>query len=242
LYALFWFALALFINSFGRSSATNAVLLAGCWIALVLVLPSLVNVAVTSIYPMPSRIDEVNAIRSVNLDMRRDGSRLVNEFYQDHPELAPQNGVGDKALTLAFVTIQQELKRRLGEVEDRFNAQLEHQQRIVNRTRFVSPAIVMQETLNTIAASDVSRYQLFRGQAKQFAQSWDATFLPFIYRNAKLTATDYDRIPRFKFVEQSLVTLAMNTLIGLLGLLAPTAVLWWLSVRKLKRKKFAEQN
>jgi hypothetical protein len=32
----------------------------------------------------------ITALRGANLDMRRDGSRLLSEFYQDHPELIPE--------------------------------------------------------------------------------------------------------------------------------------------------------
>jgi ABC-2 type transport system permease protein len=225
LYTLFWFGLALLVNSFGRSSAANAVVLGGCWIAFVLVLPSLVNAMVTSIYPMPSRVDEINEIRSVNLDIRRDGTRLLNEFYQDHPELAPRNDVSDRAFMLKYLTIQQELKRRLATVEDRFNAQLEQQQRTVDRAGFVSPAISMQESLNQIAGTDTSRYQLFRTQARVYAEAWDAKFLPPIYRNVKLAPADYDQIPRFTFHDRSFVMLAISVAKALAGILLPIILL-----------------
>lgn len=232
LYTTFWFGLALLVNSFGRSSATNAVVLGGCWIAFVLVLPSLVNAMVTTIYPMPSRVDEINEIRSVNLDIRRDGTRLLNEFYQDHPELAPRNDASDRAFTLKYLTIQQQLKQRLATVEDRFNAQLERQQRTVDRTTFISPAIAMQESLNQIAGTDTSRYQLFRTQAREYAAAWDATFLPPIYRNLKLTPADYEQIPRFAFHDRSFAMLARSVAKALAGtLLLILVLLGWSKYR-----------
>lgn len=233
-YVLFWFALAHFVNSFGRNSATNAVILAACWIGLVLVVPSLVNVAVTSIYPMPSRTEEINAIRSVNLDLRRDSSRVLDEFYQDHPELAPEADISEKKLTLAYVTIQQELKRRLAEVENKFDAQLARQQETVNTSRFLSPSIVMQEALNDIAGSGVARHRNFRRQTTDFANAWDANFLPLIYRNVKLTAEDYNRIPHFQFQEENSGALFRRVAFGLLFLLAATAVLMFLTFGQLK--------
>ena len=39
-YGLFWFSLALLVNAFGRASATNAVILAGAWLTLALIVPS----------------------------------------------------------------------------------------------------------------------------------------------------------------------------------------------------------
>lgn len=135
-YGVFWVALALIVNARGASSATNAVALAACWLLLALIIPSMLNVTVSSLYPVPSRAELITALRGANLDMRRDGSRLLSEFYQDHPELIPEGrGPNVNDLGLAFVTIQQEHKRRTGDVEARFEQQLAKQQQFVNRFR-----------------------------------------------------------------------------------------------------------
>ncbi len=47
-YGAFWFALGLMVNARGASSATNAVALAACWLLLALIIPSLLNVTVSS--------------------------------------------------------------------------------------------------------------------------------------------------------------------------------------------------
>lgn len=236
-YTLFWFSLTLFINSFNLSSATNAVVLAGCWIAVVLVVPSVINAVITTIYPMPSRTDEISAIRKVKFDIRRDGSQIVSEFYQDHPELAPQNSVDGKTVTLAFATTQQWLKNGLNEVEDNFDSQVARQQSVVDRARFVSPAIAMQETLNDVAGTGVSRHRDFRAQARDFARKWDEHFLPIIFRNIKLTATDYDQIPRFHFTEQSAGVLVRSVLPGLAGIFVLTVILAAFAAMRLGRSR-----
>ena len=76
-YTLFWFSLAVFINSYGFSSSTNAIATSAVWLVLVLVLPSLLNILVSVIYPVPPRTETISAIRGVNLDMRRDGKTFA---------------------------------------------------------------------------------------------------------------------------------------------------------------------
>jgi ABC-2 type transport system permease protein len=236
IYGAFWFALALLVNALGASSATNAVALAACWLLLALIIPSLLNVAVSSLYPVPSRAELITALRGVNLDMRRDGGRLLSEFYQDHPELIPEGrGQDVNDLGLAFVTIQQENKRRTGEVEARFERQLEKQQEFVNRFRFLSPAVVMQEALNEIAGTGLPRYQRFRQQVAQHDRRWTEFFLPRIYKNARLTATDYDTAPRFRFVEELPIALASRAGVSLVDLLLPTLLIGALGLRALKK-------
>ena len=87
LYALFWFALAVLVNSFNFSSATNAVVLAGIWVLLVVVVPSLLHVAASAFYPVPSRLEFVAKVREADNQTRSAGEKLLSQYYGDHPEL-----------------------------------------------------------------------------------------------------------------------------------------------------------
>jgi ABC-2 type transport system permease protein len=237
-YAAFWFALAAFINSFAFSSATNAVVAAACWLVLVLILPSLLNVFITAAYPVPSRNEMISAIRSVNLDMRRDGKRLLAEHFQDHPELMPKTG--EKAFEdfgLAFVYIQQEQKKRVREIEDRFAAQLAAQQNLVKTFRFLSPSVVAQEASNDIAGTGLERYQNFKTQIRDFENQWTDFFAPKIYRMENLTAADFDQIPRFQFREESIGAVVWRVGAGILFLAAASFALLFLTFGKLKNYK-----
>ncbi|MGQ0541955.1 MAG: ABC transporter permease, partial [Blastocatellia bacterium] len=233
-YAAFWFALAVFINSFGLSSAANAVTASAAWLILVLILPSLLNVAISAAYPVPSRSELISAIRDVNLDMRRDGSRLLAEHYQDHPELMPKSGKADtEDFGLAFVYIQREQKNRVAEVEDRFAAQLAGQQSLVRKLRYLSPSIIAQEASNDIAGTGIERYQHFRAQVKEFDAAWADYFVPKIFRQEKLSLSDFGSIPRFAYREEAIATVAYRALTGGLFLVIVSMVLVLATVRKL---------
>lgn len=234
-YTAFWFALAVFINSFGFSSATNAVVASASWLILVLILPTLLNVVISATYPVPPRSQVVSAIRGVNLDMRRDGEKLLTEFYQDHPELIPKDGKTDtKDLGLAFVYVQREQKKRVAEVENRFDAQLQNQQNLVKNLRFLSPSIIAQEAINDIAGTGLTRYTEFRRQTKEFDKTWDSYFSAKIFRNEMLTAEEFNQIPRFQFHEESFGNLLSRIGFGVLFLLVAAAVLMYLAFGKLQ--------
>lgn len=234
-YTAFWFALAVFINSFGFSSATNAVVSSASWLVLVLILPTLLNVVISAVYPVPPRSEVVSTIRGVNLDMRRDGEKLLTEFYQDHPELIPKDGKTDtKDFGLAFVYVQREQKKRVAEVENRFDEQLQNQQNLVKKLRFLSPSIIAQESINDIAGTGLERYTEFRQQTKEFDKTWDNYFSTKIFRNEMLTAEEFDQIPRFKFQEESFANLLSRVIFGVLFLLIASAVLMYLAFGKLK--------
>lgn len=233
-YSAFWFALAALINSFGFSSASNAVAASAAWLFLVLILPSLLNVLITSVYPVPSRGELISALRSVNLDTRRDGKKLLSEHFQDHPELMPKDG--EKAVSdfgLAFVYVQREQKKRVEAVEAQFAGQLARQQNLVGTLRFLSPSIVAQEASNDIAGTGLERYQNFKMQVKNFDAEWADFFIPKIYRMEKLTAADFNRIPRFSYREESDMSVAARVAPGILFLFAATAVLLFAAFKKL---------
>jgi ABC-2 type transport system permease protein len=59
--------------------------------------------------------------------------------------------------------------------------------------------------------------------------------LPRIYKNAKLTAADYDAAPSFRFVEEPSIALARRAGVSLVGLLLPTLVIGALGLRALKK-------
>jgi ABC-2 type transport system permease protein len=61
-----WFALAVWVASFGRGSSTNAMVLAGLWLVLVILLPALFNLAATTLYPVPSRVEMIQAMRDAS--------------------------------------------------------------------------------------------------------------------------------------------------------------------------------
>ena len=55
-WTLLWFALAVFVNSFGLESSANALLLVGVWLMFVVILPGLSHVAVEATYDAPSGV------------------------------------------------------------------------------------------------------------------------------------------------------------------------------------------
>lgn len=234
-YAAFWLSLAVFINSFGLGSATNAVASVTAWLFFVLVIPSVLAIAVSALYPLPPRSEVTSAIRSINLDMRRDGQKLISEYYQDHPELMPADGKIDAAdFGLAFIYIQNEHKKKIAEIESRFDEQLRSQQDLVSMTRFLSPAIVTNEALNDLAGTGLSRYASFRQQAKEFDNNWSSFFRSKLFRNETVTLEDFERIPRFKFQEPPTSEYVTRAGIGIGGILVFTLALLIAAIARLK--------
>jgi ABC-2 type transport system permease protein len=124
-YGVFWCSAALAVAAFGRSSATNAMALAGVWLLMVVLLPSAVNLAVTSVYPVPSRVEMIQAVRTASDDATEEGSRVLARYYEDHPELAA--GSVEQAMTdfnILRIAVNDEVERRVRPVVAEYDRQL----------------------------------------------------------------------------------------------------------------------
>jgi ABC-2 type transport system permease protein len=234
-YGTFWFALAILVNSFGRTSATNAMALAGLWLVLALLLPAMLNVAVTTIYPVPSRVEMVQATRSATAEATAKGSQLLARYFEDHPELTAGKQADPNDFYTRSIAVQDETERLIQPVIDHFDRQVMGQQTLVNRFRFLSPTIVAQAALNDIAGTSAARYHHFLNLVDAFHQSWRGHFTPRIVQKAMLTPVDYDNFPVFTFREEPAGAVAGRALLGLMGLLIPALLIGWLGLRALRR-------
>jgi ABC-2 type transport system permease protein len=236
-YGGFWFSLAGAVNAFGNSSATNAITLSSVWLTLVMVVPSLLNLVITSIYPTPPRVEFVRAMRQAWIEADARSDKLAAQFYRDHPELVPEDSSPDirKYAATAFYAAQEEIDQRLEPIIVRFEEQLNRQQRTIGRFRFLSPALVMQEALCDIAGTGTSRFRHFRNLVEEFHGVWRNYFVPKLFRKEKFTLADHTTIPNFVYREEPLGSLVSRVSVGLAGLVAPTLLIAGFGIAALRR-------
>ncbi|MST94537.1 MAG: DUF3526 domain-containing protein [Pedosphaera sp.] len=231
-YGLFWVALAIAVNAVARSAASAATSLGAAWVLLVLVAPTLLNVAVETLYPTPSRPELVAAGRKASGEAEKRGGELLNSFYRDHPELAPPGQQADFAAQ--HLTVQTEVGRAVEPVRQKFDEQLARQQTAVGQWRFLSPAIAMHEALTDLAGTGYWRHRAFREQVGGLRQAVSAFFTPRIHKRESITMSDFDQLPRFEFREEPAGVWMGRVLASLAGMLALAGALgvWaWRSLR-----------
>jgi ABC-2 type transport system permease protein len=233
-YGALWFALAVLVASFGRPSTANATILATLWLLLVVMLPSLFNLLATTLYPVPSRVEMIQAVRVASDEAAGAGSTLLARYYEDHPELA--SGGAEQAMNdfnIIRVAVDDDVARRARPVVDRYEQQLARQQRMIDRLRFLSPAVLMQDALNEVAGTGSPRHRDFLDQVDRFHAQWRGFVVPLIFQKARIT--DPASAPRFIYQEEDTSTVARRVLTGWLGLMVPAAVMAWIGLRRLRR-------
>jgi ABC-2 type transport system permease protein len=188
-YGLVWLGIATLVNSRGWSSSTNAVTLAAIWLFLVAIVPSVLNVVIATVHPLPSRIALVEAAREAQ-------SRALTRIGQ-RPSISGPIDMDERARSSLIQIMEAEAE--VLPVLRRFDEQLDKQQQQVQRWRWVSPAIMAQLALTQIAATDGARYREFVNATERFRARWREFLYPIYPR--QFTAADIDRIPKFSFTE-----------------------------------------
>ncbi len=233
-YGLFWFALAAWVTSLGRNSTTNATILASAWLVLVVMTPSVFNLIVTAVYPVPSRVEMVQAMRDASDEANKAGAAALARYYDDHPELAtgdPAQAMND--FNILRVAVNDDVERRVRPVVQRYEERIAAQQRLIDRLRFLSPAILMQNALNDVAGTGTDRHRHFLAQVDDFHRQWRAHFVPMIF--AKASVGSVESVPRFEFREETDATIAQRVMTAIIGLVVPGVLFALLGLRRLQR-------
>jgi len=235
LYSAFWFALAVLVNVYGKNSASNGTVLAGIWLILVVIVPQLVSMTATTIYPAPSRMELTIAAREAQTVAEKNFMSKLDEYYYDHLEFVPE---GDEK-AMDFLTLAQannnSIEKAVRPLYDNFQAQLNKQEALVQRFQYLSPAIMMQLALNEISGTNADRYEHFLHQVYDFHGEWKEYFSTKFLQRYPLKPADYDNFPAFQYSEEPFSTVVgrlVPSLLGMLILFLGVVVVPFMALRK----------
>lgn len=225
-YATFWFALAVLVNALAMKSSTNAIILMGAWLLLVLIVPATLNMVAKTLYPLPSRIELVQAMRRANAQARQELPRSTGVSAID---LASRLGEDVVVTSLTqfnkrALPLEQRAEAIAAPIFHRFESRRSSQQAFVERLRFLSPAMVSQAAISEIADNSAAAYDRFNAEVRAYQQRWRDYFLPHVLNEQTLTREEMLGIPRFTYVaavdgevfHRSLVNLLSLSLFALL--------------------------
>ena len=224
-YMLFWFGLAFLVNLWGKNSAKNAISMLGLWIVFVLLTPSTLNQLGSTLYPMPSRALMINEMRSMKAEVSKKQDEILDNFLRDHPEYALNDTTQFRGFYHRYIASQKLVKEELEPVVYEYEKQLKQQQSWLNQFKWISPAVLTQESLNEMAGTSTEDYEHFRKQVIAFAETWRTHLTPLLYNNQGFTQKDYASLPQFQYehkpkqkAQATLILLIMSLILFTLGI------------------------
>lgn len=229
LYILFWFMLAFVVNLFGKSSGNNAVTLVSIWLALVLLIPSIISQSATSLNPIPSRIHMIHQYRVADAEANKRADEILKNYYRDHPELAPKDTTQENryAWILSYFASADIVDQSVRPIVNEYDAALAKQQAWVDNLRFFSPAILLQNGFNEIAGTSTAHYADFRKQVIAFADVWKGYFRPRMFANELMKAEEVAELPKHIYSTNNVASRYIADLSGIIFYLFFTIIISW---------------
>ncbi|GAB5520883.1 MAG: DUF3526 domain-containing protein [Rhodothermales bacterium] len=218
-YGAFWIGLAVFVDSRVERSATSVLVLSVCWLVLAVIVPSTLAVVASSVYPVPSRMEYISAMRTETNVAQQQGAASLANFFEDHPEIAPVSD-DDANFAMLRVARSESVAEALAPIEARFEAQKAQQQRLIRALGYLSPTVLTQQAFLEIAGTGHTRQATFTASVHDFQTDWKEHFVPKLFANTPLRPADYDALPTFDFDEPALSASAASLALPLLLMLA----------------------
>lgn len=225
-YELFWFALAAVVNLRVNDSSKNAMTLIGFWLLIVLIIPVTVNQLSSSLYPSPSRLSMLNEIRQKNREVEKKQEEILDSYLRDHPELANTSDDKDYGFWHKYYASQDILKEQISPLIQKHESALENRQRITSMMKYLSPAIIFQESFTKLAGSSTQDYEHYKKQVIKYTDTWRGHIVPLLFSDVKYSAELYRKRPLFEYKSLNynrlvlinvLITLIMISVIYIIG-------------------------
>ena len=227
LYSMFWFSLSFLINLKGKSSERNAITLLGLWVALVLIIPSLISQVANTFHPVPSRTLLINEMRVLENETNEEQDKILDNYMRDHPELVVRDANGNvtEDFWQKYFASKDMVAKKITPLLARYDNQLRLQQDLINQFRFLSPAILLQNNLTELAETSTDHYAAYHQSVRNFQEEWQSFFLPMVFLNKPFTKEMISQFPQFRIESSNIKShLTTNSLITLLFIVALIAI------------------
>lgn len=199
-YASTWFALTLLINAFNKNSAFNAIASLGIWLLFLVIIPAIINLAVTREKLVdPTKLTEFIRRQQGSGETKQEKLALLNHFYERYPQYrntdtSAGNAFLDFQAYSAFVTLQDDEARPA--VNAYYQKVWARYQQTAN-CNLINPAVNAQNLLNIVGRSGLEDAFSFRIAIEKFHRQLCHFCFEPLFTGRMMTRTDFKKIPAF---------------------------------------------
>lgn len=203
-YCAFWFGLMFLVISFRKNSSFNAITAAGCWLFFLIVIPAVLNVIVTTKYPLSSATLAGLTRRTglENEDDEEESREVIMEFLAHKPDLAGSDSLIKNSMlakTYAAFTSLKDIKSQ--QEVAHYNAGVAERNGWTSRFHWLSPAVNMQEVLAHIAETDLNTFLRFQDALADFHGEITHFYFTRLFWDKPILLEDYAELPVFEMPE-----------------------------------------
>jgi len=231
LYCAFWQGVVLLVTAGQRSSSFNAVALLGAWLALLVLVPSLLQVAVTAARPVPQGLTLTMQQReAIHGGWDQPKAATMTRFFADYPQYRDTATIRERFVWRWYYAFQYLGDKSAAPLAAAYAQGQRQRHDLAGRLAWLSPAVVLQTSLSALAGTDQPAHLAFQQSATRYHDALRAYYYPFLFNKIPFSHADYAREPRHAFTSPSDASTARRGLWQLLlatALVAALGLAWW---------------
>jgi len=200
-YLLFWVALAEWVGRLRWSSVANAATLAAAWLVLVLIVPTLANVAINAAIPVNQGAEIAMAQRDlVNAAWDVPREATMRRFYANNPEWADSPPLGPEFHYKWYLAFHQNGDAGVADKAHAYRTGLEARDAAGRALGWVLPSVGVQALLTRLAHTDLAAQLAYQDRIRAFHERLRTFYYGYLFRDRPFAKADFDSAPRFKDV------------------------------------------
>jgi len=197
-YLLFWIGLAVLVGRLRWSSVANAATLAAAWLVLVLIVPTLANVAINQAIPVNQGAEIALAQReAVNRAWDIPRNDTMRRFYAKHPEWADSAPLGHAFHYKWYLAFHQNGDESVAEQVRAYREGLEARDAAGRAFGWVLPSVGVQALLTRLADTDLSGQLAYQDCIRAFHKRIRTFYYGYLFRDRPFGKADFALAPKF---------------------------------------------
>ena len=198
-YLLFWIGVAALVARLGWRSVTNAATLAAAWLLLVLIVPTLANVAIDRAVPISEGTEIALAQReAVNRAWDIPREATMRRFYARYPEWAGSAPLGTAFHYKWYLAFHQNGDEAVARRVADYRHGLEARDRAARALGWMLPPIGVQAALTRLANSDLRAQLAYQDRIRAFHARLRRFYYGYLFTDRPFAREDFDRAPQFE--------------------------------------------
>ncbi|TKD53317.1 DUF3526 domain-containing protein [Sphingomonas baiyangensis] len=198
-YLFFWVGIAALVGRLQWSSVANAATLAATWLVLVLVVPTLANVAINRAIPVDQGAEIALAQReAVNGAWEIPREQTMRRFYASHPQWADSPPLGTEFHYKWYLAFHQNGDASVAGRVQAYRAGLEARDAAGRALGWLLPSVGVQALLTRLAQTDLTAQLAYQDRVRAFHAQLRDFYYAYLFRDRPFGKADFARAPRFK--------------------------------------------
>ena len=199
LYLGFWIGMTLLIGRLRWSSVANAATLAGLWLVLTLILPTVAHVAINQAIPVGQGVELTLAQReAVNRAWDIPREDTMRAFYAHHPEWRdspPLTAAFHYKWYLAFHQVGDESVA--GKVAA-YRRGIEARDAAAHSVGWLLPPVGVQTLLARLAETDMQAQLAYQDRIRHFHKRLRNFYYGYLFTDTPFGKADFEKAPKFR--------------------------------------------